>query len=167
MGRANGGAARSRRGRALRSCAYGSISAAIDLLAARLYQIYQRMVDPVLYSPTSFSLNFAQSSGTQSIRSVRPYFSARLVIWLTDLGACRGEKLVAVGAALFHRRPPSDPHGSSPWAEGPRQPGRRRADRFPWRDQARCLGGPPLRRSSPAWTRAPTTPPPPPAPRPI
>src|SRR5260370_37805978 len=83
MGRANGGAARSRRGRALRSCAYGSISAAIDLLAARLYQIYQRMVDPVLYSPTSFSLNFAQSSGTQSIRSVRPYFSARLVIWLT------------------------------------------------------------------------------------
>src|SRR5580704_913251 len=35
------------------------------------------------YSPTSFSLNFAQSSGTQSIRSSMPYLSARLVIWST------------------------------------------------------------------------------------
>ena len=36
-----------------------------------------------LYSPTSFSLNFAQSSGTQSIRSSMPHFFASLVIWST------------------------------------------------------------------------------------
>jgi hypothetical protein len=71
------------RGCALRAYTYGLISAAIDLLAARHYQIYQQMVDRVLYSPASFSLNFAQSSGTQSIRSVMPYFCARLVIWST------------------------------------------------------------------------------------
>src|SRR6516165_1845503 len=38
------------------------------------------------YSPTSFSLYFAQSSGTQSIRSSMPYFFARLVIW-SDIAA--------------------------------------------------------------------------------
>jgi hypothetical protein len=52
------------------------------------------------YSPTSFSLYFAQSSGTQSIRSSMPYFSASLVIWSTSPPARNksarsyGEKLV-------------------------------------------------------------------------
>jgi len=43
----------------------------------------------------------------------------------------------------------------------------RGADRFPWRDQARCLGCRPLRRSSRAWKRAPAMPRPPAARCPI
>src|SRR5229473_3594117 len=58
-----------------------------------------------------------------------------------DLSAGRGEKLVAMGAALFHRCSPSDRR--QPWGRG--------ADRLPRRDQTRRLGCRPLCRSS--WAR--------------